>query len=121
MLRCFSLFLAALCFVCGASSLFAQTVRGLDPTKPMRRYILNSWNIENGLPQESVQALAQTKEGFLWLGTQQGVVRFDGDKFTVFDRTNSPLLERYINVLLTDNGGIWIGSDGGLNYYRDFR
>ena len=59
--------------------------------------------MENGLPQNTVQALLQTRDGFVWLGTEVGLVRFDGNSFQVFDRTSTPALPgNDIHCLLRD-------------------
>ena len=59
--------------------------RALDPEKSLSQYALDVWTTENGLPQNSVTALAQTSDGYLWIGTYQGLARFDGLRFTVFE------------------------------------
>ena len=53
----------------------------LEPTTPLASYGRQSWGMENGLPQNTVQALVQTRDGFIWLGTEVGLVRFDGNGF----------------------------------------
>ena len=72
--------------------------------------------MENGLPQNTVQALAQTQDGFLWLGTEAGLVRFDGVEFETFDRNSNPALPgNDIRALLASrDGALWIGTDAGL-------
>ena len=50
---------------------------------------MKNWNDENGLPQNSVHALVQTGDGYLWFGTEEGLVRFDGITFTEFNETNT--------------------------------
>ena len=59
-------------------------VRAVDPAKAITQYVQSAWNSEDGLPQNSVHAVAQTADGFLWMGTEEGLARFDGVKFTVF-------------------------------------
>jgi ligand-binding sensor domain-containing protein/serine phosphatase RsbU (regulator of sigma subunit) len=117
MLRFFSLLVALCCLVFGAFSLFAQkpTVRGLDPTRPITEYRHSVWTVDNGLPQNSAQALAQTRDGYLWIGTQEGLVRFDGLNFTVFSKDNAPAVtDKYIAGLLeTQNGTLWGGGFNG--------
>ncbi len=73
------------------------------------------WQTEQGLPHNSVTALAQTPDGYLWCGTENGLTRFDGSNFTLFDRSNTPAIRNEtIHVLLTDrNGRLWIGTGGG--------
>ena len=61
----------------------------LDPSLQPSQYILDNWQIPEGLPQTSVQAIARTPDGYLWVGTQEGLARFDGVRFTVFDTKSS--------------------------------
>ncbi|HLX13301.1 MAG TPA: two-component regulator propeller domain-containing protein [Bacteroidota bacterium] len=67
-----------------------NTGLSLDPKKTLRQYIHEAWNTGNGLPQNSVIAIYQSKDGYMWFATQEGVVRFDGSHFTIFDRTSTP-------------------------------
>jgi signal transduction histidine kinase/streptogramin lyase len=77
--------------------------------------------MENGLPQNTVQALVQTRDGFVWAGTEVGLVRFDGNSFQVFDRNSSPALPgNDIRCLLaTRDGALWIGTSEGLARWKD--
>ena len=88
----------------------------LEPTTPLASYGRQIWVMENGLPQNTVQALAQTTDGFIWLGTEVGLVRFDGNNFVVFDQNSKPALPGVdIRCLLaTSDGSLWIGTDDGL-------
>lgn len=72
--------------------------------------------MENGLPQNMVQALAQTADGYLWLGTEVGLVRFDGSGFAVFDASTRPALPgNDVQCLLaTRDGALWVGTGSGL-------
>ena len=83
----------------------------VDPTEALRIYAHDIWQVENGLPQDAVQTITQTTDGYLWLGTEEGLVRFDGARFTVFNRKNTPALqESYVRVLFPDpDGALWIG------------
>ena len=58
----------------------------LDPAKAITQYGHDVWQIEQGLPQNSVLAILQSRDGYLWLGTDEGLVRFDGVRFTLFDK-----------------------------------
>src|SRR5262249_7274782 len=85
-------------------------------------YSVDVWKAENGLPQNSVQAIVQTRDGYLWMGTQEGLVRFDGVRFTIYDTDNTATLKSsYIRALCEDRAGnLWIGTDGGgLSCFRD--
>lgn len=90
-------------------------VCALDPTKAVTQYVLDVWQRENGLPQNAVYAITQTRDGYLWLGTPAGLARFDGVGFTVFSRANTPgLLHNDVRALLEDSSGdLWIGTYGG--------
>jgi len=77
--------------------------------------------MENGLPQNTIQAMVQTKDGFIWLGTEVGLVRFDGNNFQVFDKNTSPALPgNDIRCLLAaKDGTLWIGTSEGLARWKD--
>jgi ligand-binding sensor domain-containing protein/signal transduction histidine kinase len=99
--------------VCLTYSLaFAVTPVGFTP---------KLWQTQDGLPEQTVQAFAQTKDGYLWIGTTGGLLRFDGARFTLFDVENTPQLrDNGIFALLTSrDGSLWIGTEGGgLLRYR---
>jgi ligand-binding sensor domain-containing protein/AraC-like DNA-binding protein len=79
------------------------------------RYIVTAWTIEDGLPQNSVLCLIQTRQGYIWLGTQSGLVRFDGMSFRVYNRWNTRGLknDRILSLYEDTTGALWIGTDGG--------
>jgi len=78
-------------------------------------YAERVWHAEDGLPEETVQAFAQTPDHFLWIGTTGGLVRFDGAQFVVFDRDNTPALREnsIFCLLVASDGTLWIGTEGG--------
>ncbi|WAC63155.1 diguanylate cyclase [Pseudoxanthomonas sp. SL93] len=96
------------------------TAHALDPSKSFHHYVRNSWNLEQGLPQLSVIAIAQDRPGYLWFGTQAGLSRFDGVRFTNFDLDNTPgLPSTWIQALQSDRQGrLWIGTPQGLAVRR---
>jgi ligand-binding sensor domain-containing protein len=65
----------------------------LDPNKAISQYSLNLWNVKNGLPQNSILTLQQTRDGYIWIGTMDGLVRFDGVHFKVFNRRKKPSMK----------------------------
>ncbi len=75
-----------------------------------------TWRTENGLPQNTVHAILQTRDGYVWLATEGGVVRFDGVRFAIYDRQNTPELKsNNIRALAEDReGALWIASADGL-------
>ena len=79
------------------------------------QYHVESWTTENGLPQNVVGAIHQTRDGYIWLATRDGLVRFDGVRFTVFDRNNSPGIRnnRFTVLYEAADGAIWAGTEGG--------
>ena len=77
------------------------------------------WDTRDGLPHNTVTAIARDATGYLWLGTVEGLVRFDGEIFTVYDTSTTPELRNdFINALLVaEDGSLWIGTRRGLNRY----
>lgn len=78
--------------------------------------------MQQGLPEATIYAIGQTTDGFLWLGTQRGVIRFDGVRFTQLGDSAGAAPENLWvrNVLADDRNGLWIATDGaGLYYLKD--
>ncbi|HWG21782.1 MAG TPA: two-component regulator propeller domain-containing protein [Terracidiphilus sp.] len=98
-----------------------QSAVALEPTTPLANLNRQSWVMENGLPQNTVQALAQTSDGFLWLGTEVGLVRFDGSGFTLFDEHSKPALpgSDVQCLLAAKDGSLWVGTSDGLARLKD--
>jgi ligand-binding sensor domain-containing protein/signal transduction histidine kinase len=78
-------------------------------------YTRRVWQTQDGLPENTVQAFAQTPDHYLWIGTSGGLVRFDGARFVVFDRGNTPEIHENSIFCLTvsRDGTLWAGTDGG--------
>lgn len=76
-------------------------------------YTVDAWENDDGLPQNSIIALTQTRDGYLWLGTINGLVRFDGLRFTVFNEDNTPGLgsSPIVGLFEDSRGTLWIGSE----------
>jgi ligand-binding sensor domain-containing protein len=83
---------------------------------PKEKYSIQTWTTENGLPQNSINDIAQTKDGYLWLATFDGLVRFDGVKFSTFNTSNTPVLKSNgIKQLFIDyEDRLWIITVDGL-------
>jgi PAS domain S-box-containing protein len=94
---------------------------GDDLIERLNPYTHKTWTSRDGLPQTSVFSVVQTRDSYLWIATQEGLARFDGVRFTVFDRTNSPWLPHSsVNALMeARDGSLWIGTLGGLARWRD--
>jgi ligand-binding sensor domain-containing protein/signal transduction histidine kinase len=80
------------------------------------RLQFDKWTVDDGLPQNTVIALTQTRDGYLWLATSDGLVRFDGRRFKVFNRGNTPgMASNRLLSLREDRGGtLWIGGELGI-------
>ena len=114
-----SLALALLSSVC-----LAARVREPTPERPSASYHSQTWTTEQGLPGDTVRAVTQTRDGYLWVATQAGLARFDGVRFKVFGKQNEPAFRTdECNVLLEgSDGSLWVGTiGGGLMRYRDGR
>lgn len=85
-------------------------------------YVIRVWQTEDGLPQNFVTSAAQTRDGYLWLGTNAGLARFNGESFRVFSPTNTPAFsDRRISQVFEEAGGaLWIGHESGaISCYQD--
>ncbi|HXE14099.1 MAG TPA: two-component regulator propeller domain-containing protein [Bryobacteraceae bacterium] len=93
----------------------------LDPNRRITQYRQLSWTNQTGLPQSSVQAIAQTRDNYLWVGTQEGLSRFDGMRFTTFDSRNTPGIRSNFVVCAfpSRDGSLWACTTGGLVHYAN--
>ncbi|HYO68961.1 MAG TPA: two-component regulator propeller domain-containing protein, partial [Archangium sp.] len=99
----------------------AGSASALELNKSPRQFPHRAWQTADGLPQNSILSLAQTPDGYLWGCTWEGLVRFDGVRFTVFDQANTPAFPgRNVQALAVgQDGTLWIGTDKGLVRMRD--
>ncbi|MGD0579407.1 MAG: two-component regulator propeller domain-containing protein [Bryobacteraceae bacterium] len=87
----------------------------LDPARRITQYIHRVWTQEDGLPQDTVRAIAQTPDGYLWIGTEEGLASFDGYDFTTFNRRSGALPNDSVTALaVAGDGTLWAGTPGGL-------
>jgi len=99
---------------CGAFLLLASCAGASE-------YLVDVWDSENGLPSSTVVSLAQTDEGYLWIATHNGLVRFDGVRFVTFDPVTTPELKhaRIGNLSVDKAGTLWINTyDGSLTSWK---
>ena len=96
-----------------ASLLCAVCLAGRAADVSGSSFIVDAWNNLEGLPQSSVIAITQTRDGYLWLGTLNGLVRFDGSRFAVFDEHNTSGLGsgRIVRLFEDNHTNFWIGTD----------
>lgn len=104
-------------------SLFYCHLWGLDPEKPVDQYLLDQWEIAEGIPSNTINSITQTADGYLWFATTKGLVRFDGMKFSIIDFTGDKLIasmkSTVADKLFVDREGtLWIGSPEGLTSYQ---
>src|SRR5438046_9579085 len=87
----------------------------LSANKTSAQYQFDLWNTDSGLPQNSINAILQTKDGYLWLPTSDGLVRFDGLRFTVFNKatTRGTNSNRFTRLFEARSGGLWLAADEG--------
>jgi signal transduction histidine kinase/ligand-binding sensor domain-containing protein len=109
----------------GASSagcLMARSVRlwaflwiALTSIPAMAQYRFDAWTADNGLPQNIIRGMHQTPDGYLWIATLDGISRFDGVHFTIFNKNNTPgIVSNRIGSMVGGQGGdLWLSSEGG--------
>jgi signal transduction histidine kinase/ligand-binding sensor domain-containing protein/CheY-like chemotaxis protein len=88
----------------------------LDPERPAGSYTVHGWFADQGLPSNKVRAAAQTRDGYLWIATAQGIARFDGVRFTAYTVVTNPELRGggFFAVCEAGDGSLWFGGDNGL-------
>ncbi len=85
-------------------------------------YVERTWQVQDGLPEQTVQAFAQTKDRYLWIGTTGGLLRFDGAHFVLYDRDNTAAFteNNIFNLMVARDDALWIATEGGgLVRYKD--
>ncbi|WP_431050119.1 two-component regulator propeller domain-containing protein [Roseateles sp. L2-2] len=94
-----------------------------DPVRAVSQYKIDLWQTEQGLPLNTVQALLQSRDGGLWIGTGGGLARFDGKRFVSFDAAQAPdVASQPVFALLEDRRGrLWIGHPNGVAVYEQGR
>jgi ligand-binding sensor domain-containing protein/two-component sensor histidine kinase len=93
----------------------------LDPQRTLSQYGYQQWQSNAGLPEDSVHAILQSSDGYIWLATDSGLVRFNGFTFRVFNTENTAQMHsNVIRSLIQDrSGALWISTADGLLSYRD--
>lgn len=92
----------------------AVAASGADPRKDVQAYWFDFWDESDGLPQSRIRDIVQTKDGYLWLGTDGGLIRFNGATFTPFNIQTGDLKDNEVRSLKEDSEGrLWIATFGG--------
>jgi signal transduction histidine kinase/ligand-binding sensor domain-containing protein len=109
--------------ICALLCLMDRPAAGLDPKKAVTQYSLTQWGHRDGLPSTTIYAIAQTDDGFLWLGTADGLVRFDGVQFVQIPLSvNGAAAFGTVRALARGaDGALWAGTDSGILVRLDSR
>ena len=110
--------------VLGAAALAAARTAAAQQARPLRapgEFVIDQWTTRDGLPQNSVNALAAAPDGALWIGTFGGLVRFDGTSFRLQERVDSAgrHVDRVLSLAVDRDSSLWIGTETGLLRYHD--
>ncbi|MET0231974.1 MAG: two-component regulator propeller domain-containing protein [Rhodanobacteraceae bacterium] len=108
-------------FLAGCLLFAFGEVRALDASRFISQYAHTAWRLQDGELPAPVYPFAQTSDGYLWIGTQAGVLRFDGARFVPLDTLSSkPLSSGFIVSLLgARDGSLWIGTNDGVSHWHD--
>jgi len=95
--------------------IFSPHLFALDPHKRITQYDIRVYKTEHGLPMNSLKKVFQDSRGYIWIGTQEGLVRFDGVEFKLYDKSQYPgLHSNFICDIAEDsNGNLWLATYGG--------
>ena len=107
-------------FLCLLLFLFAvSSVWAVDPTRHISQYAHTAWRIQDGVFRGAPNAITQTTDGYLWIGTQAGLLRFDGVRFVPWTPPDGQHLpsSNVISLLGARDGSLWIGMEGGLSHW----
>jgi ligand-binding sensor domain-containing protein len=95
-------------------------LRALNPDRRAGSYSIQGWFTDQGLPSNKIRAVTQTRDGYLWIATAQGIARFDGSRFTIYTGVTNPELRGggFFAVQEAPDGSLWFGGDNGLFRWR---
>src|ERR1044072_4136809 len=102
--------------------LCAGSAAGLDPNRAASEFAHRAWQTDSGLPQNTVHSITQTQDGSVWVATEEGLARFDGISFKIFDRQNTPALKSNdVRALLAAGkaGELWVCTAAGVARLAD--
>jgi ligand-binding sensor domain-containing protein len=104
--------------ICLLLFLFAvSSARAVDPTRHISQYAHTAWRIQDGVFSGTPNAISQTQDGYVWIGTESGLVRFDGVRFVPWTPPDGKHLPSsdITSLLGARDGSLWIGMEGGLS------
>jgi len=100
--------------------LWSSSALALDPSLDVSQYAHTGWRVRDGFTRGTINAIAQTPDGYLWLGTEFGLLRFDGVRAVPWQPAGEQLPASYISTLaVTRDGTLWIGTRKGLASWRN--
>ena len=114
--------LIAACGLVACSHLAAQSTLPPGDAGPPQTFVHESWTVQDGLPVNSITGVLQSRDGYLWIATFDGLARFDGVRFTVYNSANSDGLpsNRIVNLREARDGSLWFRTEQGqLVRFRD--
>ncbi|MBZ5622685.1 MAG: hypothetical protein LAQ69_28715 [Acidobacteriia bacterium] len=110
--------------LCACAVLGLRTLSALDPNHTIGQYIATRWSSRDSFPGGTINAIAQTPDGYLWIGAENGLVRFDGISFRLFDHANTPTLPpgHVLGLVVDSEGVLWVRMESPyLLRYREGR
>lgn len=110
------LYLVVLCIIENSAAIAQEHF-----VRPFARYIQKIYTSNEGLPQNRIRALVQSHDGFLWIGTQDGLARFDGAMFEIFNKDNTPEMPHndITSLFEAEDSSLWIGTFNGVVRYKN--
>src|SRR5499425_1962997 len=102
-------------------ALVCPRVAGLDPSRKISQYGHRMWRIQDGFLPGPPEAITQTADGYLWIGTDAGLVRFDGVRFVPWASPRGEKLpsDQILSLLAASDGSLWIGTGKGLARWKN--
>src|SRR5438477_2591814 len=94
---------------------WASSALAVDPALSLDQNVIRTWGVDQGLPQGTVYALAQTADGYVWAATQEGFVRFDGTEYVIYDKAASLQIHNNMThaLLPARDGSLYAATNGG--------
>lgn len=108
------LLFAFILFFCSDVAIPQQPTYYLNPNKKLFQYNLETWSTDNGLPTNSLLSLCQSRQGYMWIGSYDGLIRFDGQSFKIYHRFNTKELKsnNIRKIIEADDGTLWMTTQG---------
>src|SRR5579859_5454495 len=106
---------AAILMGCSSCTFWAAKQSSPQSLPQAPRYVSRIWRSQDGLPENRIRALAQTPDGYLWIATSSGLARFDGVRFVVNIRLNTPSMtdDNIRDLAVARDGSLWVATEGG--------